>query len=175
MHQGETGHESAVCEPLRERSTASDAPSGEPAPSGRDAAGRFTAGNVASLKHGQRSEREGAELMPSLAAVLAEKESAIVADLGGAAHVSEIRRELVTRFIQSSAIADSLAVNIGAHGVLTAKGRTRAAVSLYLQVLDRQIKLASAIGLGRQTKPVRSIEDAMREAQERLGETEDAR
>jgi hypothetical protein len=138
-------------------------PFGEQPASGRDAAGRFAPGNTASLTHGQRSERAGAELIPHLAALLAEKEAAIVADLGGAEQLSAIRRELVARFIQSSAIADSLAVNIAAHGVLTAKGRTRAAVTLYLQVLDRQIKLATSIGLERRQKRALSVGDIIRE------------
>jgi hypothetical protein len=101
--------------------------------------------------------------VPSLAPLLAEKEAAILADLGGAEQVSAVRHELVVRFLQSSAIAESLGANIAAHGVLTTKGKTRAALRLFLEVLDRQIKLAGAIGLGRQTKPVRSLEQAMRE------------
>lgn len=147
----------------------SNGPSGERPSSGRDTDGRFAPGNTESLKHGQRSERDGAELMPWLVAVLAEKEAAILADLGGAEQVSAIRRELLGRFLQSSAIADSLGANIVENGVLTSKGRTRAAVTLYLQVLDRQIKLAGTIGLGRQAKPVRSLEEAMREAEEQMG------
>jgi hypothetical protein len=70
-----------------------------------------------------------------------------------------VRLELVGRFLQASVIADSLGANIVAHGVTTTKGRTRAAVTTYLQVLDRLHRLATAIGLERRPKPVGSISE----------------
>jgi hypothetical protein len=67
-----------------------------------------------------------------------------------------VRLELVGRFLQASVIADHLGANIVRHGVLTTKGRTRAAVTTYLQVLDRLHRLSTAIGLERRQKPVAS-------------------
>jgi hypothetical protein len=42
--------------------------------------------------------------------------------------------------------------------VTSAKGRPRAAVSLYLSVLDRITRLATAIGLERQGKPAQTLD-----------------
>jgi hypothetical protein len=72
----------------------------------------------------------------------------------------------VTRFLQTSVVADFLGSNIVKHGVLTTKGKTRAAVTTYLQVVDRLTRLALALGLERQAKQVPSIEDFLRQRQQ---------
>ena len=118
-------------------------------------------GNKLTLASGARSVRSGAELFPEAAIVLREREAAILADLGGAENVSTTRAELVTRFVQASAIADSLGDQIVRGGVTSAKGRPRAAVSLYLSVLDRLTRMASAIGLERQQKRAASLAEVL--------------
>jgi hypothetical protein len=127
--------------------------------SGRDARGRFAPGHRVSLRDGSQSARSAYELAPAIAEQIAEKERGIVADLGGGDNIATVRRELITRFLQASVIADDLGANIVAHGVLTTKGRTRAAVTTYLQVLDRLHRLATAIGLERRPKPVGSVSE----------------
>lgn len=119
--------------------------------------------NTLTVRDGARSSRSGAELYPALADMLCEREAAIFSDLGGAEEVSTTKRELIVRFVQASAIADQLAGQIVQGGVTSAKGRPRAAVSLYLQVIDRVHRLAVAIGLERQSRPVHPL-DAVRAA-----------
>lgn len=118
-------------------------------------------GNRLTLRDGARSARSGADLFPEAAAALRERETAILGDLGGADSVSEVKRELVTRFVQAAAIADSLGQQLASGGVTSAKGRPRAAVSLYLSVLDRLTRLAGSIGLERQQKPAASLADVL--------------
>jgi hypothetical protein len=48
-------------------------------------------------------------------------------------------------------------------GVLTPKGAMRAAVSLYLSVLDRLMKIYQQLGLERRAKPVETVATIMRE------------
>lgn len=116
--------------------------------------GQFPLGNTKSLTTGTRSLRSGPELFPERAALLLERERAIVADLGGEAEVSTAKREIVTRLVQASAIADSLAEDFIAHGVLTGKGRARRSVATWLSVIDRVHRLSQAVGLERKQKTV---------------------
>ena len=135
----------------------------------RGANGRFVAGNTARLVHGARSRKVMLAGLPEQAqirALLAEREAAIVADLGGAGNLSTIKREVITRFLQTSVVADFLGSNIVKHGVLTTKGKTRAAVTTYLQVVDRLTRLALTLGLERQAKRVPSIEEFLRQRQQ---------
>ena len=85
---------------------------------------------------------------------LAAKRAAILADLGGDAKVSRLQRDLVEHYL----VLDSVATRLGEHlvdeGPLTAKGRTRAALSAFVSVADRLLRLATALGLRRRTKKV---------------------
>lgn len=133
--------------------------------------------NTLSLIHGARSRRvmhAGLPEQAELRALLQEKEAGLVADLGGAANVGVAKRELTTRFVETSAILSFLGGNILKFGVLTTKGRQRAAVATYLQVLDRITRLALALGLERQAKQVPSIEDFLRQRQQPPQEQEPA-
>ena len=108
--------------------------------------------------------RAGLPDMAEYAPVLREKEAALVADLGGEANLAVTKRELTTRFIEASAILTFLGGNILKFGVLTTKGRQRAAVGTYLQVLDRVTRLALTLGLNRQAKQVTDLARALVEA-----------
>lgn len=132
------------------------APSGDD--SGRNEAGRFVKGNRASLQHGLNSKRTAEELAPELVAAIAEKRAAIMADLGGEDGISVTRQQLVAEFLRVSVIADSLGDDLLRRGVLTGKGKTRAAATLYLRVLDRVHRLASVIGLERQQRHVSPLD-----------------
>lgn len=138
------------------------APSDELPADGRDVRGRFTLGNTAALVHGGRSQRVAAGLLPEQAearALMREREQAIVRDLGG--DLSQVKADMVTRYLETALIADFLADNIARHGALTGKGRTRAAVTAYLQVLDRQHRLALLLGLERRQKRAVSLADVL--------------
>lgn len=60
-------------------------------------------------------------------------------------------------------VMQSLGDDLLQHGVLTGRGRTRAALSAYTAVLDRFTKLASMLGLERTAKSV-SFAQAVTEA-----------
>jgi hypothetical protein len=118
--------------------------------------GRFVAGHPGpALKHGRYSKlvRQGAlpEQQEAVAA-MQERRAAIVADLG--ADLSQVKQDVVGRYLEASLVADYLFNNVQQHGVLTGKGRTRAAVATYLQVLDRVVRLGQLLGLERRSKQV---------------------
>ena len=104
---------------------------------------------------------EGKLLSEEVRAALKERELAIVADLGGRDNMSQLKADMVQRYIAASTVADYLEHNIITQGVLSAKGRTRAAVSTYLQVLDRLHRFAGSIGLERKPKPAASLADIL--------------
>ncbi len=93
-------------------------------------------------------------------------------DLGGSSAISRIQRDLVGRYVETSTLADWLGGNLVAQGVLTPKGRSRAALSAYLQVLDRQHRLATALGLTRRSRAVPSARDIMADIVARRDESE---
>lgn len=97
------------------------------------------------------SSRQLLESPEALAAV-AEHRCEIEADLGDG--LSRIGRDLVHRYVETSLIATTLGADLATRGILTAKGRQRAALTAYLQVLDRQHRLALALGLERKTRRV---------------------
>lgn len=85
---------------------------------------------------------------------LAEKRAAIVADLGGEAALSSLQRDLVDRYVELDTVASWLGGNLVTEGPLTAKGRTRAALSAYVTVVDRVLRVSSALGLARRPRAV---------------------
>ena len=131
--------------------------SGEPASSGRNPDGTFASGNTASLTHGARSRQvQGAQLpeQTDRSRHLAEKRAAIVTDLGGEASLSRLQLDLVDRYLELDAVAAWLGGNLVAVGPLSAKGRTRAALTAYVSVADRVLRIAAALGLDRQQRTV---------------------
>ncbi len=60
----------------------------------------------------------------------------------GREQLSAVQTPLVSELARLQIITDSLGADVVARGVLTGKGRTRAAVTAYLAVLDRQQRLA---------------------------------
>jgi hypothetical protein len=127
---------------------------------GRDTSGRFVSGHPGpALKHGCHSRHvERGLLLPPGATLPAERERAVLADLGD---LSTLQAGLVRRYVHAELIAEWLEGNLIAQGVLTTKGRTRAAVDVYLRVVDRVTKLAGELGLERRAKRIPSIEEAL--------------
>ena len=133
------------------------APNGELPSSGtadRDPRGRFVSGNLAAFQHGARSKAvlQGLTQGAEASRVLAAHRREIEADLGDT--MSRVKRDLVARYVECCAMANFLGHDVAARGVLTARGRSRAALNAYLSVLDRQHRLAVAIGLERHQQPV---------------------
>ena len=137
------------------------APSAKPPVSGR-----FQPGNTLALKHGLRSARVQAGLMPEQAearAALAERVAAIVADLGGKDGLSALALGQIERHASLELVDEYLWENLQRHGPLTGKGRTRAALTAWLSVVDRLQKSATTLGLERRTKNANPL-DAVRAA-----------
>lgn len=118
------------------------------------------------LRHGGRSRLVAALGTPEQAdarAALAERTSAIVADLGGHEALTALAAGMVERHARLELVADYLFENVQRLGPLTGKGRTRAALTAWLAVVDRLQKSAMALGLERKSKPVNPL-DAVRAA-----------
>lgn len=86
--------------------------------------------------------------------MLAKKREAIVSDLGGESALSQLQLDLVERYLELDTVASWLGGNLMADGPLTAKGRSRAALSAYLTVVDRLHRVSAALGLTRRKRPV---------------------
>ena len=130
----------------------SPGPSAELTTVGRDGRGRVTRGNTVGLKHGARSLQIRLAQIEAKRGALDAERAVILADLGGANNVSAIKARLVGRFLETSVIAEWLGGNLLVDGVLTGKGKARAAATLYLQVVDRVHRLSGALDLSRQAK-----------------------
>jgi hypothetical protein len=129
---------------------------------GRRQNGQVAAGNTVALRHGLHSK----QLLnaPDIAAWHTEQVNAITADLGGDAELSSLARGTVREAARLEVILAALGSELLAHGVLSGKGKTRAATTTYLHVLDRYVKLTSTLGLERRTKPVQSASAIIAEA-----------
>jgi hypothetical protein len=129
--------------------------------------GRFRKGEPGpALRHGGRSRLVAAGLLPEQAEAreaLAERVAAIVADLGGAEALTALADGMVERHARLELVDDYLFANVQRLGPLTGKGRTRAALTAWLAVVDRLQKSAMALGLERRAKPVNPL-DAVRAA-----------
>lgn len=138
-----------------------------PSPAPRNA-GHWKLGNTASLRHGGRSARVLAGLMPEQAeakAALEERVAAIVADLGGPEALTAIAAGLAERHARLELVDAYLFENLQRLSPLSAKGRTRAALTAWLAVVDRLQRSAMALGLERRAKRVDPL-DAVRRAVE---------
>ena len=140
-------------------------PSRETPASGRDAAGRFVAGAPGPrLTTGEYSVlvRSGAATgrQASVAALRAQVRDEVGA--GGA-----IKRSMADAFVELDCVRAYLGTRLEREGPLTGKGRTRALMSAYLSVIDRQVRLAQLLGLEpreRYVDPLVAVERAVREA-----------
>jgi hypothetical protein len=122
---------------------------------------RFQLDNTKSLRKGNRSARVARGAMPEQAealAALAEHRQYVENDLGGAAQLSRLQRDLVSRYLECVLVANYLGDNLQRLGPLTGKGRTRAAMTAYLQALDRQVRIAQLLGLARVARPGQTLE-----------------
>lgn len=68
--------------------------------------------------------------------------------------VGIVKGELADAFVELAAVRNYLGGRLEAEGPLTAKGRTRALLSAYLSVVDRQVRLAGLLGIERKGQQV---------------------
>ena len=131
-------------------------PSEKPTASGRDQSGRFVAGHPGPrLDTGTRSDLVRSGEATGTEAAVAAARAELRDDLGD---VGVIKASAADRFVELDAIANYLSGRLQVEGPLTAKGRTRALLSAYLSVVDRQVKLAQLLGVERRAKPVDPLE-----------------
>ena len=129
----------------------------------------FQPGNTLAQRHGASPRWvRAASLMPAEAQeALAERVSVIVEALGGRDALSPIAVGLVERHARLEMVDDYLFENLRQYGVLTPKGHRRAALSAWLQVVDRLSRSAVTLGLERRQKilnPIDRIREAVAEA-----------
>jgi hypothetical protein len=77
--------------------------------------------------------------------------------------VGVVKGSLADAFVELAAVRDYLGGRLAAEGPLTGKGRTRALLTAYLSVVDRQVRLAQVLGVERRTRPVESAADIIAE------------
>jgi hypothetical protein len=76
--------------------------------------------------------------------------------------VGVVKGSLADAFVELAAVRDYLGGRLAAEGPLTAKGRTRALLSAYLLVVDRQVRLAQVLGVERRGRDLsRSPSEAL--------------
>jgi hypothetical protein len=134
-------------------------------------AGRFRSGCAGPrLTTGLHSALVRQAALPSLVAAraaLADQQAAIETDLGGSEAMTTVLRGAVRQLVVLGLFAEHLAEDMLRAGVVTAKGKRRAALAAYLEVTDRITALRRLIGVERKARPVdplQAIHDAVRRA-----------
>jgi hypothetical protein len=107
------------------------------------------------VKHGGRRSLD----RPAALAAIAGKRAELIAHLGG--DPSLIQLDLITDYARVDVLIESVAANIEVGGIFTPKGSARAAVSMLLVLLDRRLRLATALGIERKVKPIKSLAEVM--------------
>lgn len=102
-----------------------------------------------------------AGLLPEQAEARAALAAAIVADLGGLEALTTVAAGMVERHARLELVDDYLFSNVQRLGPLTGKGRTRAALTAWLAVVDRLQKSAMVLGLERRARKIPSLAEVM--------------
>ena len=145
---------------------------------GRRADGKFAPGNTEALTHGAYSKQARAGDLPSQAesaALVRERVQEIVNDLGGRDEISTVLAGQVRQHGRLEMLEEHLWHQIEDGGVTTAKGSTRACVTLWLKVLDRLQRSAMTLGIERkqrQVNPLDAVRAAVLEANKQRSEGE---
>jgi hypothetical protein len=131
--------------------------------------GRLLPGHTLTLKYGLESRQVREGLTAEARQVLNERRLEIANDLGGPSEISAAKAVLLTRFVELSAIAETLGDDLAVKGSLTAKGSRRAALNAYLQVVDRLTRVGALLGLDRVRKPVSPLDRLKQASAQRMG------
>jgi hypothetical protein len=132
-----------------------------------DEHGNPLSGNTRTMTIGHRSAQMAAALEPIRQAVY----RATLADMGctvdGSNRPTEAQRITARNLATLDMLAETFWTWIEQQGVMTSKGKTRAAVTTLLSIIDRQTKLAQFVGLDRRQRGVNVAEEfaQMHEAQ----------
>lgn len=121
---------------------------------------RFLPGDTRNLKHGLNSQLLRDQI--DITAWHREQVEAITTDLGGEAELSTLARATIREMARVEVILAALGEEVLSGGPLTGKGKTRAATTVYLKVLDRFVNLVRILGLERRTKRIESFMDAIK-------------
>jgi hypothetical protein len=107
---------------------------------------------LSALVSGTRSQI----LIDALAPYIAHLEAQITSDIGG--DPTMVQQRLVKRFSQVSILADSVLVRLKDGDPTADNGRNARMLSVFLALIDREWRLATAIGQERRAKPVDPLE-----------------
>lgn len=127
--------------------------------SDRDAAGRFVAGNRAGVVHGGRSSQALALQAP----LRAEDRAKVLSDLGIEENeLPAVLSDAVDTFTELRLIRRAYFTFLELQGGPIARnGRQRTAARYYLNVIDRQLKIAALLGIERKAKQTNDLSDLM--------------
>lgn len=125
--------------------------------SDRDASGRFTKHNAASVKTWRDSTMLKADLAPLKADLVAR----VYVDLGLTAdEVPEVMRTCIDMWAEATILRQVAFTRLSQQGgPITNKGRTRALLATWQTAFDRELRVAERIGLERRAKPAQSLHD----------------
>jgi hypothetical protein len=125
---------------------------------GREAGtGQATHGNTLAMKTGEHSTRVWNDA--EVSAWVRERVEQLRGDVGPTA--GHVKHSLLETFARLELIEAAMWDNLTQHGMLTGKGRTRAALSAFAATADRKARLAGLIGLDRVARKVPTVQDYM--------------
>jgi hypothetical protein len=122
---------------------------------------RFEKGNRERWVHGRKSRLLRAGQLPeqqALAVAIREQVELIVDELGGPDQVSTLKAALLEDWCRLGIYAATVEQHLEQGGLLTGKGRTKAAAAFWLSLLDRRHRVATQIGLQRIARKLPSLE-----------------
>ena len=144
----------------------------------RRADGKFAPGNTEAMTHGGFSKQALAGALPSQAETAASvrgRVQEIVNDLGGRDEISTVLAGQVRQHGRLEMLEEHLWDQIERGGTTTAKGHTRACVTLWLKVIDRLQRSAMTLGIERKQRQVNPLDAVRRAVEEANQQGADAR
>lgn len=128
----------------------------------------FRKGNPSRTDHGlsPRCGRAAMPIAPADVARIVDLREQVLSDLGGASEVSAVLGALVEDFGRAVLLRDLAFRNIVEAGPLTAGGRKRSVVDIYLAASARVERLANIIGVQRRAKSVDPLDQVRRAVEE---------
>ena len=122
--------------------------------SGHDRRGRWAPNNDGALQHGARRYELRGVLPDDVRVDLDAWSGQLMADRGGATELSAIEGAYCRRLTQLEGALELLGRDLHQHGVMTPRGRPRAAYRTFLDTLATFDRLAQRLGLERKAKRV---------------------
>jgi hypothetical protein len=122
--------------------------------SGRDHRGRWAAENDGALRHGARRYELRGVLPDEVQTAVDAWSHQLTSDRGGTSEMGAIESAYCRRLTQLEGALDLLGRDLHQHGVMTPRGRPRAAYKCFLETLATFDRLAQRLGLDRKAKRV---------------------